>query len=88
MSTAVNGFVHAVRKRSQKVGHLGSFGLIPMIQPPFCSSCVALQYETGMKFFHRVVPELCDIKNQKNLSTTVWCSVRFFNVYEVSDDFC
>ena len=36
-----------------------------MIQVPFNSSCVALQYETGTKFFHRAVLELHDIKNQK-----------------------
>ena len=27
-----------------------AFWLIPMIQPPFCSSCVALQYEPGSDF--------------------------------------
>ena len=63
MSSAVNVFVHAIRKRSkkclaQKVGNLGSLGPIPMIQPPFNSTCVALQYEPGTKFFHRAVPEL------------------------------
>ena len=52
MNSTVNGLVHAVRKRSQKVphakvGHSGLLGLIPMIQPPFCTSCDALQYETG-----------------------------------------
>ena len=36
-----------------------------MIQAPFNSSCVALQYETGTKFFHRAVPELHGIKKQK-----------------------
>ena len=36
-----------------------------MIQAPFNSSCVALQYKTGTKFFHRAVPELHGIKNQK-----------------------
>ena len=55
MSSAVNVFVHAVHKRLQKVGYLGSLGPIPMIQPPFCSSCVALQYGPGTKFFY---PEL------------------------------
>ena len=45
MSSAVNVFVHAIRKRMQKcftqeVGHFGSLGPIPMIQPPFNSSCV------------------------------------------------
>ena len=58
MTSTVNGFVHTVRKHSQnvpraKVGHLGSLAPIPMIQPPFCSSCVALQYESGSKFFHQ-----------------------------------
>ena len=66
-SSAVNVFVHAIRKRSkkclaQKVGHLDLLGPIPMIQPPFCSSCVALQYEPGMKFFHRMVPVLHAVK--------------------------
>ena len=36
-----------------------------MIQVPFTSSCVALQYETGTKFFHRAVPELHIIENHK-----------------------
>ena len=36
-----------------------------MIQGPFHSSCVALQYKTGTKFFHQAVPELHGIKNQK-----------------------
>ena len=63
MSSAVNVFVHAIRKRSkkclaQKVGRFGSPGWIPMIQPPFSRSWVALQYETGTKNFHRAVPEL------------------------------
>ena len=70
MSSVASAFVHATRKRSQKclaqkVGHLGSLGWIPMIQVPFNSSCVALQYETGTKFFHQAVPELHGIKNQK-----------------------
>ena len=38
-----------------------------MIKAPFNSSSVALQYETGTKFFHRAVPELHGIKNQKIL---------------------
>ena len=70
MSSAVNVFVHAIRKRSkkcltQKVGRFGSPGWIPMIQPPFSRSCVALQYETGTKNFHRAVPELHGTKNQR-----------------------
>ena len=70
MSSAVNVFVRAIRKRSkkclaQKVDNLGSLGPIPMIQPPFNSSCVALQYEPGTKFFHRAVPELhCHKKSE------------------------
>ena len=62
---------------AQKVRHLGLLRPIPMIQPPFCSYCVALQYEPGMKFFHQVVPELCDIKKPENLSTTAWCFCTF-----------
>ena len=41
-----------------KVGNLGFLGPISMIEPPFNSTCVALQYKPGTKFFHRVVPEL------------------------------
>ena len=57
MSSAVNVFVHAIRKRSQemscvKVVRFGLLRPIPMIQPLFCSSCVALQYDTGTMFFH------------------------------------
>ena len=68
MSSAVIAFVHAVCKRSQKclaqkVVRFGSLGWISMIQVPFNSSCVALQYETGTKFFHRAVPELHAVKN-------------------------
>ena len=71
MSSVVNGFVHAIRKRlkkclAQKVGHLGSLHPIPMIQTPFNSSRVALHYEPGTKFFHRVVPEIHGIQNQEN----------------------
>ena len=36
-----------------------------MIQVPFNSSCVALQYETGTKVFHRAVSELYGIENHK-----------------------
>ena len=55
MSSVVNVFVHAIHKRSQKclaqkVAHFGSLKLIPMIQPPFNSSYVALQYKPGTKF--------------------------------------
>ena len=70
MSSVVNGFVHAICKRSQKcltqkVARFGSLGPIPMIQPPFNSSCVALQYEPGTKFFHRAVPELHGLQNSE-----------------------
>ena len=93
MISAVNVFVHALCKRSQKVprakvGHLGLLGPIPMIQPLFYSSCVALQYEPGTKFFHQAVPKLCDIKNQKITAQPCGISVRFLCVHEVSGDFC
>ena len=55
MSSAATAFVHATLKRSQKVARFGSLGWIPMIQVPFHSYCVALQYKTKTKFFHRSV---------------------------------
>ena len=65
MSSATTILMHAIRKCSQKclmqkVGRFDSLGLIPMIQSPFNSSCVALQYEPETKFFDQVVPELYD----------------------------
>ena len=56
MSSAVITSVHAVCKCSQKclaqeVVRFGSLGWNSMIQVPFNSSCIALQYETGMKVF-------------------------------------
>ena len=68
MSFAVNAFVHAICKCSrmtlvQKVVHF-PLRLIPMIQLPLDSTCVALQYEPGTKFFHGVVPKICGIQNQ------------------------
>ena len=66
MSSAVTTFVHATLKRSQKVARFGSLGWIPMIQVPFHSSCVALQYETRTKFFRRAVPKLYAVKNSIN----------------------
>ena len=50
MSFAVNVFVHAILKHSmkclvQKVDNLGSLRLIPMIQPPFNSSCLSFSIE-------------------------------------------
>ena len=72
MSSTASASVHAICKRSQKclaqkVGHLGSLGWIPMIQVPINSPCVALQYETGTKFFHRAIPELHAIKNSTKI---------------------
>ena len=65
MSSAASAFVHATRKRSQKVPRAksgGSPGWIPMIQAPFNSSCVALQYKTRTKFFYEAVSKLYAIK--------------------------
>ena len=72
MSFAARASMDAICKRSkkclaQKVGHLRFLGRIPMIQVPVNSSCVALQYETGTKFFHRAVPELHTIKNSTKI---------------------
>ena len=61
MSSAVIVFVQAICKCSQKclaqkVQHLGLLGPIPMIQPPFCSSCVSLAWnEVSIKFGGLVV---------------------------------
>ena len=68
MRSAVAAFVHATLKYSQKVPceKSGTFWfprMDSMIQVSFISSCTALQYETGMKFFHRAVPKLHDVKN-------------------------
>ena len=57
MSSTVAVFVHAIRKRSQKylaqkVARFGSLGPIPMFKYALCSSCPALQYEPGTKFYH------------------------------------
>ena len=89
MSSAVNVFVHAIRKRSQKclaqnVGNVGSLGPIPMIQPPFCSYCVALQYEPGTKFFHRAVPELHGLQKSEISVQPRSISV---HVEDVSEDY-
>ena len=57
MSFVASASVDAICKCSkkclaQKVGHLRFLGQISMIQVPVNSSYVALQYETGTKFFH------------------------------------
>ena len=75
ISSAVIAFVHAICKRSQKclaqkVVCFGSLGWIPMIQVPFNSSCVALQYETGTKFIHWAVPKLHAVKNRSEEHTS------------------
>lgn len=57
----------------QNVGHPGVLHLISMIQVPFCSSCVALQYEPWTKCFHWAVPELHTVKN--------WCK-NFISVHK------
>ena len=82
MSSAVFVFVHAVCNRSekclaQKVVRFGSLHPIPMIQAPFCSSCVALSLE---QFFHRVVPEIHGIQKSRKSSTTAWCFCMFGSV--------
>ena len=68
-----------------KVVHFGSLGWIPMIQVPFNSSCVALQYETGTKFFYRAVSELYGIKNQKISVQPHGIFHIFSRFYRVSD---
>ena len=39
-----------------------------MIQVPLNSSCVALQYKTGTKFFHGAVPKLHAVKNSTKIA--------------------
>ena len=78
-------FVHAICKRSQKclvqnVARFCSLGPIPMIQSPFNSSCVALQYESGTKFFHQAVPESHDIQSLENSVQLCGVSVCFLHV--------
>ena len=71
---------------AQKVARFGSLGWIPIIRVAFNSSCVALQYKTGTKFFHRAVPELHGIKNRK-ISVQPRGILRvFLKFYRVSDD--
>jgi hypothetical protein len=70
---------------AQKVVRFGSLGWIPMIQPPFNSSCAALQYETGTKFFHRAVPEIHDIENHKISVQPRGVFHIFSKFYRVSD---
>ena len=88
MSSAAIAFVHAVCKRSQKclaqkVVRFGSLGWIPIIQVPFDSSCVALQYETGTKIFHRAVPELHALKNSTKIDIF---SIQILNEYVQTND--
>ena len=83
MNSAVNVFVHAIRKCSrkclaQRVGHL-HVGSLPMIQPPFCSSCVAPQYESGTEFFYQVVPELHAANFRKKNSIFSYANMRIKN---------
>ena len=62
MSSAVNVLICAcypqALEKVPRVDNVGSLEPIPMIQQPFNSSCVALQYEPGTKFFYSAVPEL------------------------------
>ena len=75
MSSAVNVFVHAIRKclqkcLVQKVGNISSLGPIAMIQQPFCSSCVALQYEPKTKFSIELFPSYTLSKLVQNFIST------------------
>jgi hypothetical protein len=64
----------------QKVGQIGTLGWIPTIQPPFNSSCAAVQYETGTNLSHLAVSEIHAIENLK-------ISVVVFSIsYRVPDD--
>ena len=82
MSSAATAFMHATLKRSQKVPRAksGTFWFPRMIQASFYSSCTALHYKTGTKFFHRAVPVLYGIKKLENFSTTAWYSLCLLEV--------
>ena len=60
MTSMVIRFVHAICKRSQKWYILVHWDQFPWFKR---SSCIALEYELGMKFFHWVVVELHAVKN-------------------------
>ena len=56
MSSVVTGFVHAIRKPLRKVpraksGMFWFLGPISMFKHAFYSSCPALSYEPGTKFY-------------------------------------
>ena len=75
----MTGFVHAIsvnahkKYLAQKVARLGFLRPIPMFKHAFCSSCPALQYVSGITFYHQTVPEIHGIENQPNFSTTMLC---------------
>ena len=89
----MNVFVHAIHKRSKKcltqnVDNLGSLGPISIIQPPFNSSCVALQYEPGTTYLHRAVPQVTlQQKNQKFQYNYVVFLYVFSEDSEVAEDY-
>ena len=92
VSSTVNVFVHAFHKRlqkclMQKVGHLGSLEPIPMIQPPFYSSCVVLHYEPGTKF-PSSGSRVMRYQNKKVTIQPCGVSVCFLRVQEMSGDLC
>ena len=66
MSSMVSTFVHAIYSLTLTKSALCKkwHNLVPLdrspllIQTPFNSSCAALQYETGMMFFHRSISEI------------------------------
>ena len=55
-----------------------------MIQQPFCSSSVALQYGPGTKFFYQAVPELHSLKKSEISVQLRGISV---HVEDVSEDY-
>ena len=55
-----------------------------MIQVPFNSSCVALQYETGTKFFHSAIPELHAVKNSTKID--IIFTIQILNEYVQTND--
>ena len=56
-----------------------------MIEVPFHSSCVALQYKTKTKLFHRAIPELHGIKNRSHPLSLYILTLAFLNYHAPVD---
>ena len=55
-----------------------------MIQAPLNSSCVALEYKTGTKFFHRAVPKLHAVTNSTKITILLCTFTMTLNIVQAS----